>query len=91
MIAVVVLAALCMFVQDVLAVLLTDAEARNHGWLAGALDSAAWLVAITTTTITVTALQGHDTSLKVLVVVTVSAANLLGARTGVALGKRYVR
>ena len=91
MIWVLAAAAACMFVQDVLGVLLTDAQARDHGWLAGVIDTAAWMVAITTTTITVTALQGHNNAEKVLVVIFVSGANLFGSRVGVALGKRYVR
>ena len=84
-------AAGCMVVQDILAVLLTDAEARNRGWLAGILDSAVWLFAIATTTIAVTALQGHSLAGKVELVVFVSVANLIGMRLGVWIGKRYIK
>jgi len=87
---IVLLAAGCMFVQDVLGVLLVDAESRNHGWLAGVLDSAVWIFGIATTTIAVTALQGHNLSDKVEVVAFVSVANLLGCRVGVGLGQRYI-
>jgi hypothetical protein len=84
-------AAGCMVVQDILAVLLTDAEARNRGWLAGILDSAVWLFAIATTTIAVTALQGHSLAGKVELVVFVTVANLIGMRLGVWIGKRYIK
>jgi glucose-6-phosphate-specific signal transduction histidine kinase len=87
---IVALAAGCMVVQDILAVLLVDAEARNRGWLAGILDSAVWLFAIATTTIAVTALQGHSLAGKVELVVFVTAANLIGMRLGVWIGKRYI-
>ena len=84
-------AAGCMVVQDILAVLLTDAEARNRGWLAGILDSAVWLFAIATTTIAVTALQGHSLAGKVELVVFVTVANLIGMRLGVWIGKRNIK
>ena len=84
-------AAGCMVVQDILAVLLTDAEARNRGWLAGILDSAVWLFAIATTTIAVTALQGHSLAGKVELVVFVTVANLIGMRLGVWIGKKYIK
>ena len=84
-------AAGCMVVQDILAVLLTDAEARNRGWLAGILDSAVWLFAIATTTIAVTALQGHSLAGKVELVAFVTVANLIGMRLGVWIGTRYIK
>ena len=87
---IVALAAGCMVVQDILAVLLVDAEARNRGWLAGILDSAVWLFAIATTTIAVTALQGHSLAGKIELVAAVTAANLVGMRLGVWIGKRYI-
>ena len=86
-----ILAALCMVAQDVLSVLMVQAEARNRGWLSGWLDAVAWLFGIGTLAISVTALQGHDTREKVLVVVFVSAANILGSWAGVKIGKRYIR
>jgi len=81
-----IIAALTMVVTDVL----VQAEARNRGWLAGWMDTAQWIVGITTTTITVTALQGHDMTEKVAVVVLVSAANLFGTKLGQMIGQRYV-
>jgi cytochrome b len=83
-------AAGAMVVQDILSVLLVQAEARNHAWLSGLFDSLSWLAAITTTTISVTTLQGHNLEGKVLVVVLVSAANVLGSAAGVALGERFI-
>lgn len=84
------IAAITMVVTDVLGVIMVMAEARNRGWLAGWMDTAQWIVGITTTTITVTALQGHSTSEKVLVVVLVSAANLFGTKLGQVIGHRFV-
>lgn len=85
------LAALCMVFQDVLGVLMVQAEARNHGFIAGICDSAMWLFAIATTTISVTALQGHSVHEKALVIVCVTIANLLGSVIGVYLGKKFIK
>lgn len=80
-------AAACMAVTDVLGACMVMAEAAERGWLAGFLDMAGWYVSIATTTISVTALQGHDTAEKVAVLILVGAANLLGTRLGVLTGK----
>lgn len=80
-----------MVVQDILGVLMVQAEARNRGWLTGTFDSLGWLAAIFTTTLSVTALQGHDTTLKVVVVAAVTAANFAGSLIGVAIGKRFIK
>ena len=85
------LAALCMVFQDILGTLMVQAEARNHGWIAGLCDTTMWLFAITTTSISVTALQGHNVHEKVLVVILVSLANVIGSRLGVFLGKKYIK
>jgi hypothetical protein len=84
------LAAGTMAVSDILATVCVMAESRGRGWLAGVLDSAGWLVSITTTAIAVTALQGHSLTEKVLVVVLVTAANLLGTKLGQIIGSRFV-
>lgn len=86
-----ILAALAMFAQDVIAVPLTQAEARNRAHLAGILDTVGWLVAIATTFISVNTLQGHSLAAKVWVIVLVSGANYFGTVTGTALGKRFVK
>lgn len=84
------IAAVTMVVTDVLGTVMVMAEARNRGWLAGWCDTAQWIVGIATTTISVTALQGHSLSTKVWVVVLVSAANLFGTKLGQLIGKRFV-
>lgn len=84
------LAALAMVLQDVLSVGLVQAEARNRAALAGTLDTLAWLAGITTLSISVTTLQGHSTSQKIIVVLAVSAANFIGSYLGVKIGKRYI-
>lgn len=85
------LAALTMVATDVVGVIMVQAEARNRGWLAGWCDTAQWLVGITTTFITIDALNGHSLSEKVWVVVLVSAANLLGTKLGQVIGSRWVK
>jgi hypothetical protein len=53
-----------MLVQNVLAVFLVQAEARNRALLAGLLDCLMWPAGMVTTMITVTALQSHHAGLK---------------------------
>ncbi len=84
-------AALAMLTNDVLAVLLVQAEARNRATLAAALDSAMWLASIATTTISVTALQGHNLDVKTVVIIAVTLANVAGSFAGVKIGERYIR
>jgi len=84
------LAAGAMLITDVLGVVMVQAEARNRGWLAGLCDCAQWLVGITTTTVAVTTLQGHSTTQKIVVVVLVSAANILGTKLGQIIGSHFV-
>lgn len=81
------LAAACMIVSDILAVILVQAEAANRGWLAGIMDMLGWYVGIATTTISVTTLAGHDTQRKILVLVLVGAANVVGTKVGQVTGK----
>lgn len=84
-------AALAMLVNDVAAVLLVQAEARNRAGLSAIFDSIMWLASITTTTVSVTALQGHDLSTKALVLVAVELANVAGCYIGVAIGRRLIK
>src|SRR5579883_591510 len=88
---IVLLAAFAMLAQDIIAVPLTQAEARNRAHLAGLLDTVGWLVAIATTSISVTTLLGHNIARKVAVIVAVSAANYIGTVIGTKLGKRFVK
>ena len=85
------LASGCMIFQDCLGVMMVQAEARNRGWIAGLCDSIMWLFAISTTALTITALQGHSLHEKVLVIVAVTVANLVGSQLGVLVGKRYIK
>ena len=79
-----------MVVTDILSIVMMMAATRNQGWLAGWLDTAKWLVSITTTTISVTVFQGHSFIEKGLVIAAVSAANLFGTKLGQTIGSRYV-
>ena len=87
---IVALASVTMLATDVIATVMVMAEARNRGWLAGWLDTAQWLVGIVTTTVSVTALQGHSWTEKILVLLFVSAANLFGTKLGQVIGSHYV-
>jgi hypothetical protein len=89
--ATVLLAGMAMVVQDILGVLMVQAEARNRGWLSGIFDALGWGAAIITTTISVTALQGHDTSLKIAVITAVTIANVVGNVAGVHIGKKFIK
>ncbi len=80
-----------MIVQDVLGVMYTQAAARDRGWLLGVLDAVTWIFAIATINISVTALQGHDTGLKVAVIVLVTAANFFGSKLGQVIGTRFIK
>jgi len=80
-----------MVVTDIFGVILVQAEAREAGWLAGLMDAAQWPVAIVTTTITVTALQGHSETEKVWVIGLVTCANVGGTKLGQLIGKRFVK
>src|SRR5689334_20545392 len=80
-----------MLAQNVLAVFLVQAEARNRALLAGVLDCLMWPAGMITTTITVTALQGHHAGLKGEVTAAVTLANFVGSSAAVRLGRRFIR
>lgn len=84
-------AALAMCAQDLMGVLLVQAEARNRAVLAAALDSVMWLATITTTSISVTALQGHQIGLKAEIICWVTIANAAATYVAVRIGKRFIR
>lgn len=85
------LAGLAMLVNDVTAVLLVQAEARNRPGLSAVFDSIMWLAGIATTTVSVTALQGHHLGTKVTVLIAVEIANVAGCYIGVAIGRRAIK
>jgi hypothetical protein len=84
-------AAGAMVIQDVMGVLLVQSEARNRAGLAAIFDSIMWLASITTTTVSVTALQGHQLDAKAAILVAVELANVAGCYIGVAIGRRLIR
>lgn len=81
---------MAMLCQDIFATVLVQAEARNRKHLAGVMDASQWVFGICTTSISVTALQGHDLALKIVVLVLVSMANYGGTLLGTMIGKRFV-
>ena len=85
------LACITMVLTDVLGVLLVQAEARNHGWMAGWLDTAQWIPGIVCSAITITILQGHSLVGKVGIIVSVSLANLFGTKFGQSIGTKYIK
>ena len=80
-----------MCAQDILAVSMVQAEARNKKALAGGLDVLAWLAAFLTLHNAQNAMNGHDLGLKVWIIVVVSAANFVGSYTGTLLGEKYIK
>lgn len=81
-------AALAMFGQDLLSTWLVQAESEYLAARAGLLDTANWPMGMAVTFTTVTALQGHDLTLKIAVCAAVSAANCTGTSTAVRIGRR---
>ena len=80
-----------MIFTDLLGVLLVQAEARNHGWLSGWLDTAQWIPGIICSSVTITILQSHSLFHKGLVILVVSAANLGGTKIGQVIGTKYIK
>jgi len=80
-----------MVVTDLIGVALVQSESRNHGWLAGWLDTAQWIPGIFCSTVTITILQSHSLAHKALVVIVVSAANLFGTKWGQVIGTKYIK
>lgn len=81
-----ILAALAMLIQDVIAVVLVQAEAKNKGWTAGLMDMLGWLVAFTTLRIAIKA----EGSALVETVILVSIANVLGTKLGQVTGQHFL-
>lgn len=79
-------AALAMVLQDIFAVIMVQMENRGRGWRAGALDAAGWLCALATNHFALNSLNQHSTSITVVVVLAVTAANVLGTVTGQKIG-----
>lgn len=88
---IIALAAAAMVIQDILAVLLTQAEARNRAHLGGWLDAAMWLAGIWTTNWSLEALHSHHLAMKIGVMAAVSCANYVGTVTGTKIGRRFVK
>ena len=91
MVMIALAAAGAMLIQDVMGVLLVQAEARNRPGLAALFDSVMWLAQISTISISVTTLQGHHLGAKAMVLIAVECANVAGCYVGVAIGKRWVK
>jgi hypothetical protein len=81
------LAAAAMIVQDTVAVVMVQAEAKNLGWTAGFMDAIGWLVAFVSLRISITS---HGAG-EVEAVVLVSIANVLGTKLGQLTGKRFLK
>lgn len=83
-------AAVFMFMQDLLAVILVQAEAsdkKGSGALAAAMDALMWIVAISSTTI---AVNSHGTE-KIEVYALVTVANVVGTLSGKEIGTRLLK
>lgn len=86
-----IIAGAAMLVEDVLGTLLVQANAKDLAWLSGLLDALAWGAGIITTTVSVTALQGHSMLAKVVVITAITIANVLGSVMGVKIGQRILK
>lgn len=62
-----------------------------RAWGSALLDQVGWMVALTSTFISIDALQGHNFNEKVLVVTAVSIANIVGTRAGQEMGIALLR
>jgi hypothetical protein len=82
-------AALAMVCQDILAVCMCQAENRGRGWAAGVLDAASWIAALVTYHYSLNSVNGHNSSLKVAVILAVTAANVIGSKSGQYVGDRF--
>lgn len=85
------LAAVCMYFQDLMAVFLVQAEARNRAVLAGLMDSLMWIFGISTTAISIDALLNGTFTQKAEVIAAVTIANFFGSYSGVKIGHRYIK
>jgi len=81
------LAAAAMVIQDTIAVCLVQAEAKNLGWTAGALDAVGWLVAFVSLRISI---LSHGTG-EIEAIVLITIANVLGTKLGQITGQRFLR
>jgi hypothetical protein len=78
-----------MFAQDVLCVVMVRAEASGNGHRAGACDVAQdWCAIVQLGTVGDALFVSHDLPLSVAIIAARLAADYLGTRTGVWLGKR---
>lgn len=85
------LAGVFMFFNNVFAVLLVDAEARDHENLSGLFDSMMDLMSLLSASISITILQQHNNLAKGLVLLSITIANFLGSKFGVRLGRKYIK
>lgn len=86
-----IVAGAAMLVENVLGTLLVQANAKGMAWLSGLLDALAWGAGIITTTVSVSALQGHSMYAKVVVITLITVANVLGSVMGVKIGTRLIK
>jgi hypothetical protein len=85
------IAGLAMVGQDILGVCMVQAENRGHGWLTGVLDAGMFLFALVTYHYSLNTLNGHSTRERVLVLVLVTIANVVGSKSGQVIGDRFIK
>lgn len=83
-------AAVAMFVQDVLAVCMVQAEAGRNKPQMAALDAVQWLCGLVTNHYSLNAVNGHNRTLEVLVILCVTAANIVGSWSGGWIAERVI-
>ena len=85
------IAAVAMVGQDVLGVCMVQAENRGHGWLTGLLDAGMFLFALVTYHYSLNAMNGHSSRERVLVLIAVTIANVVGSKSGQVIGDRFIK
>lgn len=89
MVLIVTIAFLAMLVQDIFGVLMVQAEGRGWGWRSGFMDGGMWICGLATNHYALNALDSHNQMLKVMVVIFVTMANVVGSKLGQHIGDRY--
>jgi len=82
-----ILAALSMLVQDVFEAMKILSLARHHGWMAGFSDAVMWLMMFFSMDEAIT----KTGSGKLLIIVLVTIANVLGQKLGQVMGDKFIK
>lgn len=85
------LAAVAAFFQNIVAVAMTQAEARNRAHLGAVSEVVMYLLGVWTTNWALKDLNSHNLGIQLAVMGFVSIANYWGSYTGTRLGQRFIK